>query len=109
MKCISIFLLLVLISCSKHEVGPEAALREFVDGRAGQIIDRDFVIERVTGKMLENFKSMSDNDFEKFADMKNIRTDSFKVLSKSCQEKKCFVTYSVAYVTKNNDKPSITL
>jgi hypothetical protein len=36
--------------------------------------------------------------------MRNIKTESFKILSKSCQEKKCFLTYSVGYLTKKDDK-----
>lgn len=53
--------------------------------------------------MKQSFEIMSDEDFNKFADLRSIRSDSFKILSKSCQEKKCFVTYSVAYKTKNEE------
>ena len=47
---------------------------------------------------------MSDEDFIKFSDLKNVERNSFKVLSKSCQEKKCFVTYSLAYTTNTDGK-----
>ena len=36
--------------------------------------------------------------------LKNIKIDSYKMLSKSCQDKKCFITYSVSYLTKIDDK-----
>jgi hypothetical protein len=97
-------LLFVFASCTKNELGPEAALKDFVESRIGKVIDRDFVLERVGGKMLQNFKEMSQENFDKFADMKNIKSNSFKVLSKSCEQSKCFIRYSVSYVTMIKEK-----
>ena len=97
-------LLFILTSCLEDKKSPESALKSFVESRMGSVITRDFVLDRVTGKMKQSFENMSDEDFAKFADLRNIRKDSFKILSKSCQEKKCFLTYSTAYVTKENDK-----
>jgi hypothetical protein len=96
--------LLMLVSCLNNDLSPEAALQDFVNSRVGQVIDRQFVLDRVTGKMLQSFENMSDEDFIKFSDMKNIKADSFKILSKSCQDKKCFITYSISYFTKNEEK-----
>ena len=104
MKIFFLILLLALTACLKTEIGPEAALKEFVSSRVGRVIDREFILERVTGPMLQSFENMSDEDFAKFADMKNIKQDSFKILSKSCQEKKCFITYSLSYYTQKDDK-----
>ena len=104
MKLISFVLILLFASCMKNDLSPEAALKDFVDSRIGKVVDREFVLERVTGKMLQSFENMAAEDFEKFADMKNIKMDSFKILSKSCQDKKCFMTYSVSYLTKADDK-----
>lgn len=104
MKILFLSLFLILTSCLKTEMGPEAALKDFVESRIGQVVDREFILERVTGKMLVSFESMSDEDFTKFSDMKNIKTDSFKILSKSCQENKCFITYSISYFTRNENK-----
>jgi hypothetical protein len=104
MKKLLLLLLFVFVSCIENDRSPESALKDFVESRIGQVVDRSFVIERVTGKMLQSFENMSDEDFAKFADMRNIQTQSFKVLSKSCQEKKCFLTYSIAYLTRKDDK-----
>lgn len=104
MKFFVFILLLAFASCTKDNVGPEAALGDFVDSRVGKVIDRNFVMERVSGKMLETFKNMSPESFKKFADMKDIKSDSFKVISKSCQDKKCFLTYSISYLTTSGDK-----
>lgn len=102
-KWIIPFLLVLLVACVKDELTPEGALRTFTEARFGNVITRQFVLDRVTGNMKQSFEIMSDEDFNKFADLRSIRSDSFKILSKSCQEKKCFVTYSVAYKTKNEE------
>lgn len=108
MKVLSLLFLILLASCLKDDLSPEAALKDFVESRLGQVVDREFVLERTTGKMYQSFENMSDEDFEKFADMRNIKADSFKVLSKSCQEKTCFITYSISYLTKEGDKTQFT-
>ena len=104
MKLISFVFILAIASCMKNDLSPEATLKDFVDSRIGKVVDREFVLERVTGKMLQSFENMAPADFDKFADMKNIKIDSYKMLSKSCQDKKCFITYSVSYLTKIDDK-----
>ena len=104
MKLISFVFILAIASCMKNDLSPEAALKDFVDSRIGKVVDREFVLERVTGKMLQSFENMAPADFDNFADMKNIKIDSYKMLSKSCQDKKCFITYSVSYLTKIDDK-----
>lgn len=101
-------LLFILTSCIEDNKSPEAALKSFVESRMGSVVTREFVLERVTGKMRQSFENMSDEDFDKFADLRNIRKDSFKVLSKSCQEKTCFITYSTAYMTKENESPTFS-
>jgi hypothetical protein len=51
---------------------------------------------------------MSDEDFEKFSDLRGIKSNSFKVISKSCQENKCFLTYSISYKTVSQDKDTFS-
>ena len=108
MKLLVFTFLLIMASCMKNDLSPEAALKDFVDSRIGNVVSRDFVLEKVTGKMLQSFENMSDLDFEKFADMKNIKSESFKILSKSCQSSKCFITYSISYLTKTDDKATFS-
>ena len=100
--------LFILTACMEDNKTPEAALKAMIESRMGKIVSRDEVLGQVTGKMKESLENMSDEDFEKFADLKNIDKNSFKVLSKSCQEKKCFVTYSISYTTNTDGKPKFT-
>ncbi len=104
MKLLISIALFSLVACVSTNNSPEGSLEDFIEARIGKVVDREFVLERVTGKMLQSFENMSDEDFSKFSDMSNVKTDSFKVLSKSCSDKKCFITYSVGYLTKRDDK-----
>jgi hypothetical protein len=101
-------LLLILVGCLEDNLSPEAALKTFVESRMGKVVTREFVLEQVTGKMKQSLENISEEEFNKFADMRNIKKDSFKVVSKSCQEKKCFITYSVGYQTSNENKATFT-
>lgn len=102
-KFIILFLFLA-VSCLEDNSSPEAALKNFVEARMGNVVTRDYILERVTGKMKQSLENISEEEFNKFADLRNVKKDSFKVLSKSCQEKMCYITYSVAYQTVENDK-----
>ncbi len=97
-------LLFLMVACLNDNQTPESALKSFVEARIGQVVTREFMLERVTGKMQQVIENISDEEFQKFADLRNVQRNSFKVLSKSCQEKKCFMTYSITFVTKEGDR-----
>lgn len=97
-------LLVILTSCVEDKKTPESALKSFVEEQIGKVVTKNFVMDRVTGKMAAIIESMPEEDFQKFADLRNVERTSFKILSKSCQEKKCFLTYSIAYKTDKLDK-----
>lgn len=97
-----ICLLFMLTSCLQDNLSPESALQSFVEARMGKIVNREDILERVTGKMKQSLENITEEEFTQFADLKNVRKDSFKVISKSCQEKKCYLTYSISYKTKDD-------
>ena len=96
-----IFLSLLLVACSQEDKTPEGALKTFVEARFEKVVSREFIAERVAGKMKESFDSLTDEDFLKFSDLRNVKKNSFKVLSKSCHDNKCFLTYLVSFNTNN--------
>lgn len=102
-KFLYLFLFLA-VSCLEDNLSPESALKTFVEARMGNVVTRDYILERVTGKMKQSLENISEEEFNKFADLRNVKKDSFKVLSKSCQEKKCYITYSVSYQTMEESK-----
>ncbi|HXH32028.1 MAG TPA: hypothetical protein VNJ01_14560 [Bacteriovoracaceae bacterium] len=93
-------------ACLKDKLSPEAALKDFVETRFGHVVTRQFILEHVTGKMKQSLENISEEEFQKFSDLRNVKNDSFKVLSKSCQEKMCYLTYSISYRTSKDDKPT---
>ncbi len=106
-KLVLIFLF-ALVACVEDKLSPEAALKGFVETRMGNVVTREDVLERVTGKMKQSLENISDEEFAKFADLRNVKRNSFKVLSKSCQERQCFITYSISYETLNEDKSTFS-
>jgi 2-oxo-4-hydroxy-4-carboxy--5-ureidoimidazoline (OHCU) decarboxylase len=104
MKLLICSLLFLLTACLEDNRSPEAALKEFIEIRIGNVVTRNSLVEKVTGKMRQSLENVSDEEFQKFADLRNVQRDSFKVLSKSCQEETCFLTYSISYKTKQEEK-----
>lgn len=104
MKNFAFLLILIFASCNKDS-SPEGALKEFVDLGIGQKVNRELIQEKLTGKALSTFQEMSEEEFESFSNMQNIQADSFKVITKRCEEEnKCTLTYSIGYTTKQDDK-----
>jgi hypothetical protein len=95
-------LMLMFISCVKNNQGPESALESFIDARIGNDVTRKLVLEKVAGIMKQSLENISDDEFKKFSDLRNINQGSFKILSKSCQKNTCFLTYSISYNTNQN-------
>jgi hypothetical protein len=100
--------LLLLTACLQDNLSPESALSTFVEARIGNVVTRNFILERVTGKMKQSMENVTDEEFSKFADLRNVKQNSFKIVSKSCSEKKCFITYSISYLTKNKEEMAFT-
>lgn len=106
MKHFMFLLLLSLMACTSRDMTPEKALREYVEGSIGHHVDREFVLQRVTGKLQQVVTNMSDEDFLVFANLSSLRPEGFNVLSKSCQSDRCFLTYTVSYQKLKEDQKS---
>lgn len=101
-------MLIILTACVQDNLSPESALQTFVEARIGNVVTRDYVLSRVTGKMRQSLENITDEEFNKFADLRDVKRNSFKILTKSCDEKKCFITYSISYLTKQEDVTAFT-
>lgn len=108
MKILLFSVSLLLVSCLEDNRSPEAALKDFIEIRIGNVVTRNSIIDKVTGKMRQSLENVTDDEFKQFSDLRNVSRDSFKVLSKSCQEETCFLTYSISYRTKQNEKDAFT-
>ncbi len=92
------FLLLMLASaCFDRGETPETVLRDFTNARLSKVVGRDFVLAHTTGKMRVSVEAMDEKEFKVFADLRKYQKESFRIISKSCQETRCYVTYSLGY------------
>lgn len=107
-KILIAFSLLLAGCLQENNLSPESALKSFIESRMGKVVTKDFILERVGGKLRQSLENISDEEFAKFVDLRNVNKDSFKILTKSCQEKQCFITYSISYTTLNDNKPAFT-
>jgi hypothetical protein len=103
-----LFLLVLLTGCFESGNSPESAIKEFISLRLEKTVGRGEVLEKLTGKMKISIESMDDGDYEKFADLRQYKRESFRIISKSCQEKKCYVTYALGYRTAPDNKATWT-
>lgn len=108
MKVLLCSVLMLFVSCLEDNRSPESALKEFIEIRIGNVVTRSSIIDKVTGKMRQSLENVSHEEFQKFADLRNVSRNSFKVLSKSCQGETCFLTYSISYSTKQNEKDAFS-
>jgi len=103
MKITILFLIILSISCVDERTSPEGVLKDFIEMRLGQKVSREDIVEKLTGKIRQSIENISDAEFEKFSDLKGIKKNSFKILTKSCQKDTCYITYSLNYRNNMND------
>lgn len=99
-----VLLMLIVVGCFESGNSPESALKDFIQLRLEKSVGRSELLERLTGKMKISIESMDDADYEKFADLRQYKRESFRIISKSCQEKRCYVTYALSYRTAPDKK-----
>jgi hypothetical protein len=104
MKYIFYILLFIICGCEVETGTPESQIKSFVESRINHLVTREFILSKTTGKMKEIIENMSDVDFVKFSDLRQYQKESFKIHSKTCHEKKCFITYSVGYKGMNESQ-----
>ncbi len=101
-------LLFLITACVSDPTTPEIALKDFIEARMGKIASREYIASRVTGAMKLSLEGMTEADFNKFADLRYAQKESFKIVSKSCQDKKCYLTYTISFSTKQENKQIFT-
>ena len=103
MKILSVFLLLFMISCNKEST-PESALEDFINYRFESGQSKEDILEMTTGPLYEKLNSLTEEELQKFTDVKDLSKRRLKVLIKNCEEDTCYLTYILRYV-KGNETP----
>lgn len=87
----------VLVSC-KQDLGPEDSLRSYIDYSVSSKSSREGFIERSTGTMKARLEIMENAEFDEFAkEMAHVEKKRVKFNHTSCQDNKCFITYTLSY------------
>ena len=97
MKFLSLALILLFAGCNKEST-PESALEDFINYRFENGQSREDILEMTTGVLNEKLSAMSEEDLNKFTDVKNLSKRRLKVLIKNCEEDTCYLTYVLRYV-----------
>lgn len=97
MKLLSLALLILFAGCTKEST-PETALEDFIQYRFQSGQSKEDILEMTTGPLHEKLNEMSDEDLEKFIDVKDLKKRKLKVLIKNCEEDTCYLTYVLRYV-----------
>ncbi len=99
-----ILCLCILFSCTAKIDSPEYALREFTDKRFNKMIDKKNIANYVSGKLLEEISSMTNDEFSLYNELDDLRKKRFKISNKRCEKNKCYITYIISYETVRDEK-----
>lgn len=94
-----IFLAIALLfttSCFK-EKGASETLKTYIQQRFNGELDRLEIQQYLVGAIHDEIKNMSEDDFEKYSDLSNLKKKKFKVTHENCNSDKCFITYLISY------------
>lgn len=103
MKQLCFALLFLIVGCAKDST-PESALKDFIQYRFESGQSKGEILEMTTGQIYQKISEMSEEDLEKFVDIKDLKKRKLKVLVKNCEEDICYLTYILSYV-KGNEVP----
>jgi hypothetical protein len=102
MKFLILTMTLGLAFACKKDLSPEESLRRYIDYSVSDKSTRDGFIERSTGSMKERLEAMEDQEFEEFAkEMSHVQKKRVRFNHTSCQDDKCFITYTLSYDGKS--------
>lgn len=97
---------LLCIACFSGANTPEELLKDYVETVTSGNATRDFYAEKTAGDLLKDIEAMSEEDFQEYNNFSRIKYAKVKVLSKSCSDDNCTLTYVVKYNVFVENKPS---
>lgn len=103
-KIILLFVMLVLVSCTKGAKTPDGLVKMFAKDISTKKLDMDYYEKFTTGEMWKKIQNIGEEEFSKNTRMTNVTDVKVKILNKTCENSKCVITYNVKYKTKNNEE-----
>jgi hypothetical protein len=97
MKVIYSLLFVLLVSCTAKNTTPEGALKAYIKDRFSSEITSEQVSDFFVGPMFDKLKDLSTEELTMYFQTDGLKKRKLKILSKSCEAKKCFITYILGY------------
>lgn len=97
MKFFLISLLIVILGGCTKKVGPEQALRGYINYRFSKGQDKASVLNKVTDKLHKKIDMMAEQDFKRFSNVKGLKQKKVNILLKKCSDMDCNITYTLSY------------
>ncbi len=97
MKKIALLLFLISLFSCNFESGPEKALKNFINYSISAEQELEFYEENTTGNMLNFYKRLTEEEFEKVKKTGIQKINKIQVNLKKCSETNCSITYTLEY------------
>lgn len=98
MKILILLFLVLNIGCNL-ESGPEKALRSFINYSVSQDQNKEFYLENTSGKLLDFYEKLNDEEFKKVLDANIKKVKKVKINLRKCSQSKCSITYTLNYIS----------
>lgn len=95
-------MLLSLCACFESDQSPSGHLRKFVKKSTSNLAQDDYS-DYAAKDLLESISSMDEEEFKNFQEQSNVDGVKVDILSESCQDVSCTITYVTKYQTKTSD------
>lgn len=99
---IKVALLLSFTACFNSDDSASGHLRKFVK-KTTDNLSQDSYADYAAKDLLESITSMDEEEFKNFQEQSNVDGVRVDILSESCQEFACTITYVTKYQTKTSD------
>ena len=90
------------LACTGKDIGPEGALREYIDYRFSKNQKKTKLLEKTTGELYQDLNSFSEESLNTLVDFKKYRRGSLKINLKKCNQNLCHITYTLRVAKKKN-------
>ncbi len=93
-----LMMIFISVACTKKNT-PEGVLSDFISKRFEGNIDKEVIVEYITGELAQEIETMSDEEFNEFVAIDQLKKRKLVISNKSCENNKCYLTYLLSYNT----------
>lgn len=95
-------LLLSLCACFESDDSASGVLKSFIK-KTTKSLSQGAYSDYADGQLLESINAMSKDEFKQYQEQSNVDNIRIEILSESCKEVTCTITYITKYRSKTSD------